>query len=85
MSSKTTLLGLLKHVTYEGVRFDQAITGRQSAEIGISSTPDRSFTMAKTDSIASICAAHAHRCEESPLTMARLALDDIIVGRGERT
>jgi len=27
--SKTTLLGLLKHVTYvEGVWFDQAVTGR---------------------------------------------------------
>jgi len=42
--SKTTLLGLLKHVTYvEGVWFDQAISGRSYAEIGISSTPDRSL------------------------------------------
>ena len=32
VSSKTTLLGLLKHVTYvEGVWFDQAITGRSYA------------------------------------------------------
>lgn len=41
--SKTTLLGLLKHVTYvEGVWFDQAVTGRSYTDIGIASTPDRS-------------------------------------------
>lgn len=40
--SKTTLLGLLKHVTYvEGVWFDQAVTGRSYTDIGIASTPDR--------------------------------------------
>ena len=41
--SKTTLLGLVKHATYvEGVWFDQAVTGRSSADIGIPTTPDRS-------------------------------------------
>lgn len=44
--SKTTLLGLLKHVTYvEGVWFDQAISGRSYSEIGIANSPDRSFTL----------------------------------------
>ena len=53
--SKTTLLGLLKHVTYvEGVWFDQAVTGRSYTEIGIASTPDRSFTLTKSDTIAAI-------------------------------
>ena len=34
--SKTTLLGLVKHVTFvEGVWFDQAVTGRSYEEIGI--------------------------------------------------
>ena len=40
--SQTTLLGLVKHATFvEGVWFDQAITGRTYAEIGIprQSTP----------------------------------------------
>ncbi len=42
--SKTTLLGLVKHVTYvEGVWFDQAISGRSYAEIGIPTTPAKSF------------------------------------------
>jgi len=52
--SKTTLVGLLKHLTYvEGVWFDQAVTGRSYAEIGISTTPDRSFSLTKSDTIAS--------------------------------
>jgi hypothetical protein len=37
--SKTTVLGLVKHVTYvEGVWFDQAISGRSYADIGIPTT-----------------------------------------------
>jgi hypothetical protein len=84
--SKTTLLGLLKHVTYvEGVWFDQAVTGRSYAEIGIATTPDRSFTVSGSDTITSILAAHADRCERSRATMAQLALDDVVDGRGERT
>ncbi len=84
--SKTTLLGLLKHVTYvEGVWFDQAITGRSYKEIGIASTPDRSFTLTKSDTVASVQAAHRSRCAASRRAMAELTLDDIVDGRGERT
>lgn len=84
--SKTTLLGLVKHVTYvEGVWFDQAVTGRSYREIGIASTPDRSFTLTRADTIASVLDAHAERCDASRRTMAALALDDTVDGRGERT
>jgi hypothetical protein len=84
--SKTTLLGLLKHVTYvEGVWFDQAISGRPYAEIGIASTPDRSFTLRKTDTIASIQQAHRNRGEMSRRTLAGLTLDAIVDGRGHRS
>ena len=83
--SKTTLLGLLKHVTYvEGVWFDQAVTGRSYAEIGIATTPDRSFTLDKTDTIASIQKAHQERCEASRRTMTDLTLDAVVDGRGDR-
>ena len=83
--SKTTLLGLLKHVTYvEGVWFDQAVTGRSYKDVGIASTPDRSFTLTRLDTIASIQAAHRHRCERSRRTMAQLTLDTIVKGRGQR-
>jgi hypothetical protein len=84
--SKTTLLGLLKHVTYvEGVWFDQAVSGRSYREIGIASTPDRSFTLAKSDTVASVQGTHRRACEASRRAMAELALDDVVSGRGERT
>ena len=83
--SKTTLLGLLKHVTYvEGVWFDQAVTGRSYTEIGIASTPDRSFTLTKSDTISSIQEAHRRRCEASRRAMAELTLDAVVDGRGAR-
>lgn len=84
--SKTTLLGLLKHVTYvEGVWFDQAITGRSYDEISIASTPDRSFTLSPSDTVASIQDAHRRICEASRHTMAELALEASVAGRGERS
>ena len=83
--SKTTLLGLVKHVTYvEGVWFDQAISGRSSVEIGIASTPAQSFTLTKDDTITSVQAAHRRRCERSRRTMAALSLDAVVDGRGHR-
>jgi len=83
--SKTTLLGLLKHVTYvEGVWFDQALTGRSYQEIGIATTPDRSFTLRAGDTIASIREAHRLRCQASRLAMAKLRLEDHVQGRGDR-
>ena len=52
--SATTLLGVLKHVTFvEGVWFDQAVTGRSSTEIGIADTVDDSFALTDEDTIAS--------------------------------
>ena len=57
--SKTTLLGLVKHATFvEGVWFDQAVTGRSYAEIGIESSVDGSFTLRKGDTIATVRAAY---------------------------
>src|SRR5688500_18216347 len=67
--SKTTLLGLLKHVTLdEGVWYDQAVTGRTYAAIGIATTPERSFTLRKSDTIASVQAEYRRRCERSRRT-----------------
>jgi len=83
--SKTTLLGLIKHVTYvEGVWFDQAVTGRTYAEIGIATTPDRSFTLTKADTIDSIRAAYRERSERSRAAMSELSLEAMVDGRGDR-
>ncbi len=84
--SKTTLLGLVKHVTYiEGVWFDQALTGRSYADIGIATTPDRSFTLTEADTLASISAAYETRAEASRQAAAQLHLSVVVDGRGERS
>jgi uncharacterized protein DUF664 len=83
--SKTTLLGLVKHITYvERVWFDQAVTGRSLREIGAASTPDRSFVLTKDDTVASVSAAHRDACEDSRRAVAGLGLDDVVTGRGSR-
>jgi hypothetical protein len=83
--SRTTLLGLVKHVTFvEGVWFDQAVTGRSYQAIGIANTPERSFTLRPSDTIASVQAEYRRRCERSRRTMAALAPDDVVDGRGTR-
>jgi hypothetical protein len=83
--SKTTLLGLVKHVTFvEGVWFDQAITGRTYAEIGIASTVDGSFMLREDDTIESVQLAYRERCEKSRTALAGLRSDGIVEGRGAR-
>jgi len=83
--SKTTLLGLVKHVTFvEGVWFDQAVTGRSYAEIGIARSVDGSFSLDESDTIASVQEAHRTRVEASRRAMADLAPDVVVDGRGER-
>ena len=85
MPSNTTLLGLLQHVTFvEGVWFDQAVTGRTYAEIGIARSVDGSFRLRDDATIASVQAAHRERCEASRRTMAELSGGDVVDGRGAR-
>lgn len=79
--SKTTLLGLLKHATFvERVWFDEAITGRSRAEIGIVATPDESFDLTPGDSIASVLADYRAACEASRAAIAGFGLDDVVSG-----
>ena len=81
MPSRTTLLGLVKHATFvEKVWFDEAITRRPRAEIGIPATPDESFILDDTDTIASIRQAHRQACESSRHATASLGLDDMVYG-----
>jgi Protein of unknown function (DUF664) len=79
--SRTTLLGLVKHATFvEKVWFDEAVTCRSRAEIGIPATPDESFILDDSDTIASIRQAHRDACEASRRATASLGLDDTISG-----
>jgi len=79
--SRTTLLGLVKHVTFvEKVWFDEAITRRPRTEIGLPATPDESFILDDTDTIASVRRAHGQACEDSRRATAPLGLDDLLHG-----
>jgi len=79
--SRTTLLGLVKHATFvERVWFDEAITCRSRAEIGIPATPDESFVLDDEDTIASVQHAHREACEASRRATSSLSLDDIVHG-----
>jgi Protein of unknown function (DUF664) len=79
--SRTTLLGLVKHATFvEKVWFDEAVTCRSRAEIGIPATPDESFILHEDDTVASIRQAHREACESSRRTASSLGLDDTVHG-----
>lgn len=79
--SRTTLLGLVKHATFvEKVWFDEAITTRSRAEIGIPATPDDSFILTDDDTIESIRRAHEKACTASRQATADMTLDDILPG-----
>lgn len=83
--SRTTLLGLVKHVTYvEHVWFNQALTGRSLRELGAPSTPDRSFILLRTDTIGSVREAHAAACGRSRRLAGDLTLQQEVNGRGRR-
>ena len=79
--SRTTLLGLVKHATFvEKVWFDEAITCRSRAEIGIPATPDESFVLDDDDTIATVQRAHREACEASRRATSSLGLDDLVHG-----
>lgn len=81
VASRTTLLGLVKHATFvEKVWFDQVITGRSRAEIGIPETSDESFILDDDDTIATVQRAHREACEASRRATSSLDLDDILHG-----
>jgi len=79
--SATTLLGLVKHATFvEKVWFDEAVTCRSRAEIGIPATPDESFILHDDDTIATVQRAHREACQASRRATSSLELDDVVHG-----
>ena len=79
--SRTTLLGLVKHAIFvEKVWFDEAITCRSRAEIGIPATPDESFILDERDTIATVQQAHREACDACRRATSVLELDDVLRG-----
>ena len=79
--SKTTLLSLLAHATFvERVWFDEAVTGRPRAEIGIPETAEESWDVDDGVTVASQLAAYRAACDDSRRAIADLGLDDVLPG-----
>jgi hypothetical protein len=79
--SRTTMLGLVKHAAFvEKVWFDEAITCRSRAEIGIPASPDESFVLDEHDTIETVQHAHREACEASRRATPSLGLDDVVAG-----
>jgi hypothetical protein len=85
--SRTTLLGLVKHATFvEKAWFDEAVTCRPRAEIGMPPTSDESFILHDGDTIATVRQAHREACEASRRATSSMGLDDTLLSnrRGPR-
>ncbi|MEV6304802.1 DinB family protein [Actinoplanes sp. NPDC051861] len=79
--SRTTLLGLVKHATFvERVWFDEAITCRSRAELGLPETPDESFVLGDDDTVTSVLREYRDACAASRRATADLGLDDVLRG-----
>ena len=71
----------MKHATFvEKVWFDEAVTCRSRAEIGIPAGPAESFVLHDHDTIASVQHAHREACQASRRATSSLGLDDIVRG-----
>ena len=79
--SRTTLLGLVKHGAFvERVWFEETITCRTRAEIGIPATPDESFVLDPADTIASVRDDYLNACADSRRATAMLGVDHVVHG-----
>lgn len=88
VSSATTLLGLLKHVTWmQRVWFEECVGGRSRRELGLVQTPDESFRLATNDTVSSVTAGHREACATARTAVADLPLDAVVTGHrtGPRT
>ena len=88
VSSATTLLGLLKHVTWmQRVWFEECVGGTSRRELGLVQSPEESFRLSDDDTVASVTAAHREACATARTTIADLPLDAVVTGHraGPRT
>lgn len=86
--SATTLLGLLKHVTWmQRVWFEECVGSTSRRDLGLVQSPDESFRLTAEDTIASVTAAHQEACATARTVVAGLPLDTIVTGHraGPRT
>jgi len=86
--SATTLLGLLKHVTWmQRVWFEECVGGASRQALGLVQSVDESFQLTDADTVASILAAHRDVCARARAAVTDLPLDTVVTGHraGPRT
>lgn len=86
--SATTLLGLLKHVTWmQRVWFEECVGGTSRAELGLVRSPEESFQLTDDDTATSVKAAHRQACASARLAVADLPMETVVTGHrgGPRT
>ncbi|MDZ7929852.1 MAG: DinB family protein [Rhodococcus sp. (in: high G+C Gram-positive bacteria)] len=86
--SATTLLGLLKHVTWmQRVWFEECIGGRSRVALGLVQSPDESFVVEDADTVVGVVSAHRQACATARALVADVPLDAIVTGHraGPRT
>ncbi|OZC97467.1 hypothetical protein CH275_25415 [Rhodococcus sp. 06-235-1A] len=86
--SATTLLGLLKHVTWmQRVWFEECIGGGSRVELGLVRSPAESFVVDDDDTIVGVVAAHRQACATARAVVVDVPLDAVVTGHrsGPRT
>jgi len=79
--SATTLLGLLKHVTWmQRLWFEECIGGRPRLDLGLVNSPEESFQLADDDTVTSVTAAYRQACATARAAAADLSLDAVVTG-----
>src|ERR1700734_3093732 len=69
--SATTLLGLLKHVTWmQRVWFEECVGGTPRSELGLVASAEESFRLADDDTVASVTEAHQQACATARTAVA---------------
>src|SRR6476646_5108107 len=77
--SATTLLGLLKHVTWmQRVWFEVCVGGRPRLELGPVQSAAQSFQLADDDTVAGVRAAYRQACATARAAVADLPLDAVV-------
>src|SRR6202034_3547234 len=78
VSSETTLLGLLKHVTWmQRVWFEECVGGTSRRELGLVETPGGASRLTENDTVASVTAAHRQAGATARTAVADLPLDAV--------
>lgn len=86
--SATTLLGLLKHVTWmQRVWFEECVGGASRRELGLVEAVDESYRLVEGDTVVSVVSAYQRACDTARAAVFHMPLEAVVTGHraGPRT